>query len=377
MKRSLKQVMAALLTLVMLAVIPLGNAFAATKSELQKEKEELNAKISAARNQANALRNQSAQQMEFVAALRQETEALEAQIDNLNRQVAELQNEIQALNVQIEENQVKYDQQYEAYCQRLRALYMSGSVSNLEVILTAGDMSDLLTRAELISSISKQDQSALEALQATMDIIAADKKVLTERKSSLDANLDELKTNKADLDVKLAERQAAIDELEAQANAYTEAVSDDQEELDRIEKEIQRLSNISISGGITGTGQFTHPCPGYSYVSANYPSYSSGRYHGGIDFAAPYGTAIVAADSGTVTVTNYWNYSFGYHIMISHGNGVVTLYGHTSQILVSPGQNVSKGQVIARVGSTGNSTGNHLHFEVRENGQRVSPWNYL
>lgn len=377
-KNIVKRVCAVCLAFVALAVIPFGGSYAKDLSSLKDEKKALEQKIAETDEKVAALRNDSAKQMELVAALRQQTEALQEKIDALNESINTLQSEIDELNVQIDKNQADFDEKYDAYKQRLRALYMSGSTSNLEIILSAGDMSDLLTRAELVSSISKQDQEALNKLNAILDEIRANEKQLIDNKAVLDADKADLEEEQAQLTTSMDEMNAHIAELEAQANAYTESAEyqESEEELKELEEEIRRLSS-NVSGGIMGTGQMTYPCPGYSYVSASYPTYPSGGYHGGIDFAAPYGTSIVAADSGTVIATNYWDYSFGYHIIISHGNGITTLYGHTSQILVRNGQNVQKGQVIARVGSTGNSTGNHVHFEVRKNGVRENPWGYL
>lgn len=378
MKQAGKRILAGVLTVVALLVIPFSNVFAASsRQDLQNEKQDLDNKISEARDKAAALRNESSQQMEFVAALRQETEAIQEKINVLSADIADLNTQIVNLNIQIEENEQKYEDNYAAYSQRLRALYMSGSVTTLEALLESQDLSDLLTRAELISAVSKQDQAVLEELLAAAEAIKADKQRLTESKAAVDASMADQQKQKADLEAKMGEKQAIIDQLEQQAHAFSEEAETDAQRMKEVEDELRKLANSSISGGIVGTGQMTMPCPGYSYVSAGYPNYSSGAFHGGIDFAAPFGTSIVAADSGTVIATNYWNYSFGYHVMISHGNGITTLYGHTSQILVQPGQNVSKGQVIARVGSTGNSTGNHLHFEVRINGERQNPWNYL
>lgn len=376
MKTGFKRVVATTLVALSLVAFPFTGS-AATLKELRDEKSALDATIAAANQKASELRSESAQVMEFVAALRLETEALQAQIDNLDAQVSTLRAQIDALNVKIDEQQAKFDKHYKEYSSRLRAIYVSGSVTQMELLMSSGDMSDLLVRAEMINSVGKQDSAALNELIKVMEQIEADKKSLTDSKKTLDANMADLETHKTDLNTKMAESQSIINTLEQQAYAYSESVSDDKDQLDKIEDEIVKLARNSINGGIIGTGQMTMPCPGYSYVSAGYPNYSSGSFHGGVDFAAPYGTTIIAADSGTVIAANYWSYSFGRHIMISHGNGIVTLYGHASELLVSVGQNVQKGQAIARVGSTGNSTGNHLHFEVRVDGSRDNPWNYL
>ena len=131
-----------------------------------------------------------------------------------------------------------------------------------------------------------------------------------------------------------------------------------------------------IGSPIIGSGEFMYPTISTA-VSANYPYYSDGSFHGGVDFPVPMGSNVFAADDGVVSTVRELNYSYGYYIMIDHGNGLTTLYGHNSKLLVEEGQTVHKGDIIALSGSTGNSTGPHCHFEVRLAGNRVNPWNYL
>ena len=130
------------------------------------------------------------------------------------------------------------------------------------------------------------------------------------------------------------------------------------------------------SGSGTHSGRLRYPTD-YTGISAGYPNYSSGRYHGGVDFPCPSGSSVYAAASGTVILAKNLNYSYGHYLIIDHGNGLSTLYAHNTTLLVGVGSHVTKGQVIARSGSTGNSTGPHCHFEVRVNGTRVNPMNYL
>ena len=140
-------------------------------------------------------------------------------------------------------------------------------------------------------------------------------------------------------------------------------------------------SSNAGSGGYVSTGSFTWPCPGFTRITTQFNEWTYGGYHHGTDIASTggrsiYGAPIVAADSGRVVTATY-HYSYGNYVMIDHGGGYSTLYAHASSLAVSAGQTVTKGQVIAYVGSTGNSTGPHLHFEVRVNGTRQNPWNWF
>ena len=171
--------------------------------------------------------------------------------------------------------------------------------------------------------------------------------------------------------------------LSSQSSEYKELIETNQAQLEQVESEIRAAiasasrGSGSISGSTgNGSGELGYPTDSRT-VSAGYPNYSSGGYHGGIDFPVRTGSNVYAAASGTVILVKYLNYSYGRYIIIDHGNGLSTLYAHNSSIEVSVGDKVSRGQVIAHSGSTGNSTGPHCHFEVRVNGSRVNPNNYL
>ena len=210
-----------------------------------------------------------------------------------------------------------------------------------------------------------------------------DKQNLENDKKSLQANIDEIDASKKELDDEAAECNALMKTLADQSSEYMELIETNQEQLEAVEADIRAATSSassgsgSISGSIgTGSGRLGYPTDSRT-ISAGFPNYSSGRYHGGIDFPVSTGSNVYAAGSGTVILVKYLNYSYGYYVMIDHGDGLSTLYAHNSSILVSVGQHVSAGQVIALSGSTGNSSGPHCHFEVRVNGNQVNPLSYL
>ena len=178
--------------------------------------------------------------------------------------------------------------------------------------------------------------------------------------------------------------ESALAEYNSKISAYDNSISSARQSKKEYEKEQAEIEaeireaekHYSGPGYNTGTGTLAWPTYSHS-ISAGYPNYDSGAYHGGVDFPVPSGTAVHAADDGVVITVKALNYSYGHYIIISHGNGMQTLYAHNSSLLVSVGQNVKKGDVIAYSGSTGNSTGPHCHFEVRINGKQVNPMNYL
>lgn len=380
-KKAFIKVVATALVVVSVFAGTITPTIAASKSqsELASEKSAIQKEIDAANAKIKSLKSETADKLEYVAAIKSKIALVEKQIGELETKVDKLRAEIADLEAQIEVQQKLYDEQFDKYCKRLSAMYVSGSVTNFEVLLTSPDISDLLTRAEMVKGVAKNDQEALDELTNSMKEIDEKKKAMENNKKEVDASLKQVEDNKATLTADKATAEQSVSELNAQIENYSEQVSESKEELEAIDKEINEIIRKASSSHpiISGTGQFTLPCPGYVHLSGGYPNYANGSYHGGQDFSAPIGTTIVAADTGTVISVRYLTYSYGYHLMIAHGNGLVTLYAHTSKILVSEGQNVQKGQKIAEVGSTGNSTGPHLHFEVRKNGDRVNPWSYL
>lgn len=323
---------------------------------------------------------------------------LQDRIDKVEKNIADTQAEIDEITKEIEAKQAEFDKSYDAYCERLRAMYISGSVTELEVLLTCDDISSMLTRAEMLQSVSEQDSETLQNLMDIMDEIEEDRQTLTKKKTQLDEDKEDLQSQKDDLDAQKKELESNLAEVKSESAEYEDALAEYnskiasydsgissarqskeeyEEEQARIEREIAQ-GEAEYGGGNYNTGSGTLAWPTYKHsISAGFPYYSNGSYHGGVDFPVPSGTAVHAADSGVVITAKTLNYSYGYYIIISHGNGMQTLYAHNSRLLVSVGQNVTKGQTIAYSGSTGNSTGPHCHFEVRINGKQVNPMNYL
>lgn len=383
----------------------------ASVSSLNSEKQKIQNRIDSAQKEINSLAVEKADTEEYLNALETKIDLLQDKIDNLESQqtalqkeidaieenITKIENELETAQKEIDKKQAEFDENYELYCQRLKAMYVSGSVSNLEVLLTCPDMSAMLTRSQMIKSVSEQDSAQLDDLMKKMEEIEAqkqeleikrnelseDKTKLEENKKSLQESIDEVNSSKSELDSQAAEANALIRKLAAQTNQQRELIETNKKELAKVEEDIRIASMPPSSGGGGGytvstphSGRLQYPTSSRK-ISAGFPNYPSGRYHGGVDFDVPSGTTVCAAGSGTVTLVKYLNYSYGYHIIINHGNGLSTLYAHNSAIYVTPGQTVSAGQAIAASGSTGNSTGPHCHFEVRVNGTQVNPFNYL
>lgn len=402
----LRRLFCLLCSLVLVLTTGVSSAFVAeakSRSELESEKSKIQSRINSTQSKLNSLSKQKKDTQEYINTLQEKISLLQDKISNLESDKNALQSEIDATQAkiektaadieetqrQIDQKQKEFDATYAEYCQRLRAMYISGSASTLEVLLTCSDLSSLLTRSEMIKSVSQQDSATLDSLMKKMEEIEAQKQKLEEKRNQLNAdkksletdkaalqkNINDISSTKADLDSEAAECNAQMRKLSKQSSEYQEAIETDQKQLQQVQNDIRAAIAAAGSHG-SGNGRLRYPTDSRS-ISAGYPNYSSGRYHGGIDFPVSTGSNVYAAASGTVILVKYLNYSYGRYLIIDHGDGLSTLYAHNSQILVSVGDNVSAGQVVAKSGSTGNSTGPHCHFEVRVNGSQVNPLNYL
>lgn len=388
-----------------------SSAFTAqAKTSSQSKLDKINQNIKEAQKELDSLDDQVADKKAYSNALMKKIDLLQDKLDALESNRDDLQNEIDAVQKRIDETQAEinkaekeiekkeqeFDGVYEEYCQRLRAMYISGNVSMLEVLLESGDISSILTRAEMVKSVSEQDSATLDDLMTKMEEInkereelannkiqlGKDKDSLNSRKQELQKSIDEYNSSKAELNAEVEECNAALASLDDKRSEVKETIDTNQEQKRQIEAEINNAlsgsgSNKPGSGNYNpGTGQLAYPTS-YRQISAGYPNYSNGSYHGGVDWPCPTGTAVHASDSGVVVIAKKLTYSYGQYILIDHGNGLSTLYAHNSSLVVGVGDKVSKGQIIAYSGESGNATGPHVHFEVRLNGTRVNPMSYL
>lgn len=397
-------------------------ALAAQSKDTEEYINLLDEKIGYLNEQLTLLDNQVIAYEEDIDALQKNIDLNQADADVLQADVDEIQGKLDVLNK-------KFQAKYDAYCARVRAIYISGNYNIITALLTCNDISSFLTRYEMVKAVSKSDAQLLEAINEETAKILEEEADLTEKKAALDEIHIKLTGQKNELVAKQtsltyaqeeqakkkvilsadkAESDKLFAELTAKNGMYTEFMNEDKSVIDAVESEIMAVINglkdpEDVTLGTTsdrdnytlpsynfnelynhsdGVLNMTYPVPGHYTVSAGFPNYNNGKYHGGIDFPCPTGSSVVAAQNGIVIKVERLNYSYGYYVMIYHGTdakgrSVVTLYGHNSQLLVSPGQNVSKGQQIAKSGSTGNSTGPHCHFEVRLDGTRSNPKNYL
>lgn len=259
---------------------------------------------------------------------------------------------------------------------RMRDIYKNGQVSYLDVLFGASDFDDFTTRLDLLQRVVQRDIDLVAQVKAQRQLIMDKKNELEADQAAIQPLKNAVEEKKQLLQNKKNSQQAVLNDAINQRDTSNKAY---QELLDTSRNIEQMIRDNRGSGGGGGSGVMMWPASGpitSPFGWRNHPIFGDARYHTGIDIGADYGDTVVAADAGVVTYAD-WMGGYGKAVMIDHGNGITTLYGHNSELLVSAGQRVAKGQAISRVGATGYATGPHLHFEVRENGTPVNPMNYL
>lgn len=362
---------------------PTYDVAAASVSQLQQKRKNLAASTEKAKKEIANIKNKqmtAEQEMEAMDKVLNSIQAeLDAATDALNTLIAQL---AQA-EADLEEATRKRDEQFELLGSRMRFLQQKGSTGYLEILFEAQSFSDLFLRMQYVNDIMGYDKEILDELQETQETIR-------KKTEEIKANKEEQEEVVALQKKKLAEQQEIVDEKKALVASYQSDVKKYEQMIAANEKadqavlnEIAKQSRTSSSSKVyyTGNGSLGWPVPGHSGVSSGFVSRISpitGRResHSGLDIPAPYGTPIVAAEAGKITYSGWMN-GYGYTIIIDHGGGLRTLYGHNSSLVARVGQVVSRGQTVAKCGSTGWSTGNHCHFSVLKNGAYVNPSGYL
>lgn len=316
------------------------------------------------------------------AALQSEIDLTKEEIATVEAYIERLQQQIDVKTTELEAAQEALEQKEEDFALTVRTTYEQGDNSYLEVLLNSTSFSDLLSRMEIITAIMEDNKKTVAEYTAA-------KEDIEQKKEELQSTQDSQKEYQENLSYKVDELAASEAEQAALAESIEAYKAESEAEYDRIASEMQEVSNqiaalsaqSAASGGVPYSGTFVWPTPSCTSTSSAYgyrvhPIYGTVKFHAGEDIPASYGAEILAAASGTVTTAG-WVSGYGNYTVIDHGGGTMTAYGHQSSIIVSVGQYVEQGQVIGYVGSTGNSTGPHLHFEVYQNGSTVDPKSFF
>ena len=374
----------------------------AEKSQLEQSIKEKEAAISSARSEKNALakgktdvekikqslERSKADLSQYVSELDAQVVSIEEKIEDLKGQITVKEEEIKQTKEDLEEAIAIKDHQYECMKKRVQAVYEQGDSFYLELLLNSKGLGDFLNQMDYIEDLSKYDDRMFKEYAETVEYVKVCEQQLEEEEALLQATKTAAEEEQAAVEELISQKEAEIaavqDEIVDQERAIREYEAEIAEqnatisELERIvAQEKKALENMRVYDG----GAFCWPCPAYTKVSSDFgnrihPTLKINLFHNGVDLAAPTGSNILAAYDGEVVAASYTG-AMGNYVMLDHGGGLYTVYMHASKLNVSEGQEVKRGDVIALVGSTGRSTGPHLHFSVRSNGEYVSPWNYI
>ncbi len=315
-----------------------------------------------------------------IKAIEEDISSTEKEINSLSERIAFLTDSIARTEEDIKRSEEELAEKDALLSERLEYIYKQGNVSYMEVLFSATDIKDFLTRYDMLNLIVEQDIELIEEVNKERNELEMKKSDLEVKEKELKAIQAEQRLAKEQLDSQKEDKQSVLSTVASERKAYEQALA----ELERTSAQIETMiRQIQAASGETvlGTGVFTWPTPGHTSITSPYgmrhhPILQQWRIHTGTDIGAPMSASIVAADSGTVIFVGWMNAN-GNTTIIDHGGGISTVYAHQSQFLVQKGDAVIKGQEIGKVGSTGWSTGPHLHFEVRVNGVHTDPMAYI
>ncbi len=377
-KRILSLTVVIAMVVLIISTIAVNFVNADQKTELQNKQQSLSGDKNNIKTEIDGLETQKKTVME-------EKKVLDGQVTELEGEISELDVQIDGYEVQIDDVTVELDaatkvleEQYQMYKTRVRIMYESGAMGYLDILLSADSVGDFFEKLDIVSQIAEYDSKLTDKLQAEQEKIQAKKDELEALKQELVDSKTVLQTKKSDLDAKMAQRDALIKKINSSKSALEKQLKEIEAEEAKVRAQIARLA----TGGTVYTGgKMLWPTPSCKYITSYYgwrlhPVLNYEKLHTGIDIGAGYNAKIVAAESGTVITATY-NSAYGNYVVVDHGGGVCTLYAHQSSMAVSVGQYVNVGDTIGYVGSTGYSTGPHLHFEVIVNGATTDPLGYI
>ena len=379
--------------IIAIIILQFNVVIAATKSELNASSNETDQKIEEAKEELENIDAEKSETLQQVEDLIMQISSAQSEIDEIDSQIEDMNSQIEEAQNKLNEKQEEYDDKEELLEKRLVAAYEAGETSYLDVLLSSSSLTDLISNYYMISEITKSDMEL-------MDNIKKEQQVIEEAKQTLESSKQELDSAKAEKQQKTTELQSVKAEKDTYVAQLNEQEKNTQAELEQFEQDKRDIqaqlaaiarqeaasagsSNVSNIVNNPSSSGYIRPVAGYS-ITCGWMGYSG---HTGVDFSGSgiAGKPVLAAKAGTVVTSTALKYSngnyrsYGEYIVINHHDGTMTLYAHGApgSRLVSSGQSVSQGQQIMSVGTTGNSTGYHLHFEVRINGSPVNPAPYL
>ncbi|MBR3614239.1 MAG: peptidoglycan DD-metalloendopeptidase family protein [Clostridia bacterium] len=371
--------------ILMILVSSIGFSYAATTSELRDQQSDIDAKIEQTNTEIAGVKKQMTNALNQINSLNSEISGYENDILKLQKQLEDVNAQITEKTNNIQEQQEKYDTQKDLLEQRLVALYEAGETTYLDMLLASEDLSDFISNYYLIEQMADADEELLASIENTRKQLEAEKEYLDSAKTEIENTTASIAEKKQSLSKSVSQKKNVVSNLTAEEAELQAQLEEFEEDKRRIQAELAKIAS-NYSGEVVAPSAAGYICPINGKSKRNITTgYYGYKGHTGVDFACSPGTPIVAVKSGTVVTSTALKNSkgkyrsYGEYVVINHHDGTMTLYAHmlSGSRTVVPNQKVSQGQVIGQVGSTGNSTGPHLHFEVRIGGSPVNPTPYL
>ncbi len=363
-----------------------------SKKQAEEERKALKNNLTDVKSLLTSLETTKTNLENYIQELDKDLSDINEKIDSLNRLITDKEFEIATTETELTEAKGVADRQYDTMKKRIKFVYERGEQSTVQMLLSSKSFVDFLNKAEFITRISAYDKRMLDSYIDAKNLVAAKEQELIEQKNALEDARAAVKNEQDALEELMEDKEKEITVYEGDINNKEAAIAEYEAmiaEQDQIIKDLEaaileekkRLLAENKKAIVYDGGQFKWPAPSYTRISDDYgyrihPILGTEQFHNGVDMAAPSGSPILAAYDGEVIAASY-SPTMGNYIMIDHGDGLITIYMHASSVSVSSGTMVARGEQIGCVGSTGRSTGPHLHFSVRQNGSYVSPWNYL
>ncbi len=380
MKRTSRFLRFCTLTIIMLMMISFGGSAWAVDQDLQDRLDLINKEIQeneALLQQKKQAEQKASQELKNLNnTLYQTSKKLLTTETNLTK----TENELKLLEAELNQSQATLSYDSQVLQNRLTSIYKESNVHVLDVLLNSTSITDFLTRWDLLSRLAKNDMEIIDSVNEEIKIFEEKQSVVLVKKDSLAKLEEDQSQQKQELQVASSRQKEIYKSIQEERSEIEKALDELDEESSKIADEIRRITGQD-TGQYLGSDKMAWPTPGYTRITSPYgyrihPILKTKRFHSGVDIGAANKTNIVAAEKGTVIEVG-WRGAYGNVVIINHGGNIATMYAHASVTLVKVGDYVNRGQTIAKVGTTGWSTGPHLHFEVRKNGDTVDPLGYL
>lgn len=364
---------------IMAAFMSLSVAGTALADDLEEQLQDLQEKAAQQQEITNEAQARVENLSEKLRVLQEEVDAATSEYNDVKGRLDKVQSDIYDNTELLNKTEKELKAKNKKLAKRVRDIYINGQISYVDVLFGAKDFSDFLTRMDILKRIIKHDYDLIMKVKADREIVMNTKAKLEKDKADVELLVADAEIKQKNMLDKKQAQQVLLDKAEYDRDVSQQAYEEIMAASQEITRMIQRSQMVGGSYVASGSGAMIWPLNGpitSEFGWRTHPIFGTQRYHSGLDIGGDYGLPIVAAASGTVIHAG-WISGYGYTVIIDHGGGITTLYGHNESLLVGEGESVSQGQTIAMCGSTGNSTGPHCHFEVRENGEPVSPYSYL